>query len=165
MLDGILSKIPPNYPVWLGGDFNLPDINWIENSFIPNGRYPAISKLLIDIIYNHNLQQMVTEPTRDGNILDLIFTNMPSLVQSVSILPGLSDHNVVSVEMLTSIQRLKSPRRKLFLYNKGNFEKINEDLDKYANSISETNLPLPFVNDLWINFKKVLIDSVNKHIP
>ena len=30
--------------IWLAGDFNLPDINWDNCSFIPGGAYPALSK-------------------------------------------------------------------------------------------------------------------------
>ena len=38
---------------------------------------------------------MVTSPTRGPNILDLFFTTNPTLVDNISITPGLSDHGIV----------------------------------------------------------------------
>ncbi|KAJ8044639.1 hypothetical protein HOLleu_07428 [Holothuria leucospilota] len=95
---------------------------------------------MLDIANEHNLHQVVSSPTRGDNILDLLFTNIPTLVQSVNILPGLADHDIVSTEILTSPQRVKLPRRRVFLYKKGNFDLINDDLKLYMNSISSEML-------------------------
>ena len=108
---------------------------------------------------------MVTSPTRENNILDLVFINVPFLVQNASILPGLSDHDMVSVEILLSPVRIKQPCRKTFLYNKGKFDLINEDLAEYYTSISNDMLESLSVNDLWINFKHVLSTTMEKYIP
>ena len=98
---------------------------------------------------DYNLHQVVTSPTRENNILDLVFTNVPFLVQNASILPGLSDHDMVSVEILISPVRIRQPRRKIFC-KKGIFDLINEDLAEYYTSISNDMLESS-VNDLWIN--------------
>ena len=45
-----------------------------------------------------SVEQMVTEPTRQGNALDLILTNIPQLVPRMEITPGLSDHDIVYAE-------------------------------------------------------------------
>ena len=37
----------------------------------------------------------MTSPTRGQNILDLFFTTNSTLVDNVSIIPGLSDHDIV----------------------------------------------------------------------
>ena len=42
---------------------------------------------MIDIANDFNLTQMVAEPTRQGNILDLLFTSHPDLVDKVYIQP------------------------------------------------------------------------------
>ena len=96
---------------------------------------------------------MVTSPTRENNILDLVFINVPFLVQNASILPGLSDHDMVYVEILISPVRIKQPCRKIFLFKKGKFDLINEDLTEYYTSISNDMLESLSVNDLWINLK------------
>ena len=107
---------------------------------------------------------MVTSPTRENNILDLVFINVPFLVQNASILPGLSDHDMVSVEILISPDRIKQPRRKIFFYKKGKFDLINEDLTEYYTSISNDMLESLSVNDLWMNFKHVLSTTMEKYI-
>ena len=67
--------------VILGGDFNLPDINWQDGSIRANQQYSAaINEKMVDIMDEFNLTQMVLEPTHQGNILDLVFTTHPELI-------------------------------------------------------------------------------------
>ena len=108
---------------------------------------------------------MVTSPTRENNILDLVFTNASFLVQNASILPGLSDHDTVSVEILISPVRIKQHSRKIFLHKKGKFDLINKYLTEYYSSISNDMLEMLSVNNLWINLKHVLSSTTVKHIP
>lgn len=82
--------------VILGGDFNLPDINWEDNSIKPNPQYTsAVSEKMIDLADNFNLTQIIHEPTRQGNILDLVFTTHPDLMDRTYVVPGMSDHDAV----------------------------------------------------------------------
>ena len=82
--------------VLLGGDFNLPDIDWEEGSVESNPQYTAaINWKMIDIANDFNLTQIVSEPTRQGNILDLLFTSHQYLVDKVYIVPGMSDYDAV----------------------------------------------------------------------
>lgn len=39
----------------------------------------------------------MTEPTRFDNTLDLYFTDRPSQITDVSILPGMCDHDIVMI--------------------------------------------------------------------
>ena len=88
-----------NAVIWITGDFNLPDINWNFNS-VTNNSYPLdISILFIDELNSGGFIQMAEQPTRGNNILDLFATNRPSLVKQIIIIPGISDHEIVSVEL------------------------------------------------------------------
>ena len=118
----------------------------------------------MNITQDYNLHQVVTSPTRQNNILDLVLINVSFLIQNASILPGLSDHGMVSVEILISPVRIKQPGRKIFFYKKGKFDLINEDLAEYNTSISNDMLESLSANDLWINFKHVLSTTMEKHI-
>ena len=42
-----------------------------------------------------NLTQVVEEPTRHNNILDLVFTSYPDLIEGTYVVPGMSDHSAV----------------------------------------------------------------------
>ena len=75
----------------IGGDFNLPDIDWENRTPKINGKNNKLAKQLLDITDNHSLEQTVLHPTRYNNTLDLHFTNRPSLNISTSVVPGISD--------------------------------------------------------------------------
>ena len=45
----------------------------------------------VSVIDNNCLTQMVSEPRRENNILDLFQTNSPTLVDSASVVPGIAD--------------------------------------------------------------------------
>ena len=164
-LDEILHKIPKSSHIWLAGDFNLPDINWEKNSFIAGGRYPAVSKQVLELVAELNLAQTVHIPTREESILDLVFTNTPSFVQDVYIVPGLGDHDIVTVDALLTPQRIKLPRRKVYLYKKGNFDEINKDIQNFADTLTDDVIQNSSVNDLWLSFKSLILTSMEKHIP
>ena len=101
------------YYITLAGDFILPDVDWSKKFVSNQCRYSTLSNQLINTTLDYNLHQVVTSPTRENNILDLVFTNVPFLVQNASILPGLSDHDMVSVKILISPVRIKQPRKKI----------------------------------------------------
>ena len=60
-----------------------------------------------DLLCHHNLTQIVDTPTRKGNILDLIVTNLEALYSKpVIITPlGSSDHNIVKWSAQTNVLR------------------------------------------------------------
>ena len=94
-----------------------------------------------------------------------MFTYVPFLVQNANILPGLSDHDIISVEILISPVRMKQPRIKIFFKKKWKFDLINNDLAEYYTSISNDMLESLSVNDLWINLQHVLSTTMEKDIP
>ena len=61
----------------------------------PGCSHTKLNDSFIETMRDHSLSQMVREPTRSGNILYLFLTTNPTQVNSVSIIPGLSDHNIV----------------------------------------------------------------------
>ena len=81
-----------NAVLWIGGDFNLPDINWSTLDIQGNANANAINQSFIDMTSNIGLEQQVNFPTRGEAILDLFLTNRPSLVEKCASLPSLGDH-------------------------------------------------------------------------
>ena len=76
------------------GDFNVPSINWENDTATTN-----YGQNLLDCINDNYLEQLVTEPTRfrTGNIpslLDLIITSDPNIISDLKITDpfGKSDH-------------------------------------------------------------------------
>ena len=91
-----ISEQNKEKPMFLAGDFNLPHINW-ENNTLKNGGQSAHSQELLEIAEEFGMDQMQTKPTRDENNLDLFFTNYPSLIKSCNVIPGISDHDMVVI--------------------------------------------------------------------
>ena len=106
--------------IWLLGDFNLPKFSWAENlpSLKQDCNYPSLYGDFADIMADFNLTQMVTEPTRYENTLDLFLTNNPTLVSKVEIMPGLSNHDIVYSEVNIKPQIVtQKPRVMPFMQN------------------------------------------------
>ena len=67
---------------------------------------------------------MVSEPAQENNILDLFLKNSPTLVDSVSIIPGIADRSVVMalVRLRSTTQKVKP--RTVHLYSKADWESM-----------------------------------------
>ena len=106
------------------------------------------------------------EPTWKTNILDLLLTNRPDQVLRVHILPGISDHDIVFVEMDFRPEKHIQKPRQIPLYKKANWEKIKEDM-KILNKNMESlyNPDTTDVNAMCENFRDILQTSLKSHIP
>ena len=69
--------------------------------------FPQLYDDFICLLDDFNIIQMVSKPTRLCNTLDLFLTSHDSLVNTVFVFPGISDHDIVSatVNLKPVIQR------------------------------------------------------------
>ena len=109
-----------NSQIWLLGDFNLPKIDWQLLTPTPDCKHHTFYSNCLEAFSDCMLEQMVTSPTRGQNILDLFFTTNPTLVNKTSILSGLSDHDIVLVEVNSRPEIIKQVPRDTPLYKKAN---------------------------------------------
>ena len=84
--------------IWIGGDFNLPDINC--NSISVNGNHNLLqmNNKFLEMIQNCNLDQVMKLLSRLDNTLDLFSTNRHSLINRCTPIPGIADHDIVFIE-------------------------------------------------------------------
>ena len=83
-LSALMSNRRKNPNVVIAGDFNHPDINWdTQSTTIP--ATAATHQKLLDVLLCNSLSQVVRDVTRpsSGNILDLIITSNPTLIENV----------------------------------------------------------------------------------
>jgi len=75
------------------GDCNLPEIDW-SYYYAPNA---AVYDAFIDFVNRYGFCQYVNEPTRNGNILDIVMATSVAFVEdlAISVPLGTSDHNTV----------------------------------------------------------------------
>ena len=89
-------------------------------------------QILINIMNDHGLEQMVHLPTREKNTLDLILTTLPGQFQHVHCPDKLSDHDIVAGTLKILIPPIKKPPRKVYLYQKGDYESMRKDTLEFA---------------------------------
>ncbi|XP_071476520.1 uncharacterized protein [Diadema antillarum] len=113
--------------LWIGGDFNLPDINWEDLSVSGHSNPVPLNNRFLDMIENCNMQQMVSSPAHGDSTLDLFLTNRPTLINKCTLLPGLGDHDIVSIDSDVSAKRCKPVKKKIYLWKKANLSDMKRD--------------------------------------
>ena len=104
----------------LACDFNCPDVNWDSLTVKIGVQDKEIQQALIDLSVEQGLTQIHDQPTSQGNILDLVFTNNPALIKSSNNTPGISDHAMVVTDSDSKPFCNKQKPRKVYLYAKAN---------------------------------------------
>ena len=152
--------------VWVLGDFNYPKFTWEDNqaTIKQNCPSPDMYQDFVSTINDNCLTQMVSEPTRDNNILDLFLTNNPTLVDNVSIVPGISDHETVIavVKLRPTIQKLKP--RTVHIYSKADWEGMRHDMQTFQSSFLST-CEDKSTEKLWQEFKGEIDKIVDTYVP
>jgi len=167
LLQSVLTRIPRTAHLWLGGDFNLADINWDNECPAPHANNKTQCQQLIDICKNTYLEQIVDQPTRvteyTSNLLDLFFTNNKTLINKCEVLPGIADHEAVFIESSLRPMKVKKHARKVHIYKKAEYDKMRDNLSSYKNFAEDSqNMN---ANDSWNIFEKKIKELINKHIP
>jgi hypothetical protein len=123
---------------------------------------------LFDLINIYNLTQVITEPTRyDINaqyILDLMITDAPGLLSKVSVTPPIAnlDHCIISCSLAFNFIHEKAYSRKIWDYEKGNYEGLNATLRNNMNTII---LYEPTIDTMVDKFNSVLLECASYFIP
>ena len=116
---------PPD--VYTLGDFNSPGINWATLSADQDN-------ILVEFAERHFLTQLVSQPTRGPNILDIVLTNREDYVLDIEVTDlKISDHAMVSCVLGIGLQHDRSmhpPGRgfKALDYHNADFAAAAEDL-------------------------------------
>ena len=120
----------------------------------------------IEILNDHHLQQLVHFPTREKNTLDLIITSLPSQFLDIPSPDRLSDHDIVSGTLKIVIPPIKKTRRKVYRYQKGDYESMRSDAlrfakERYFNGYSDSRS----VQENFNLITSFIQDSADNHIP
>lgn len=86
---------------------------------------------MINIAHDFNLTQFAMEPTRQGNILDLLFTSHPDLVDKVYTAPDMSDHDAVNCNINLRTNPPLNPKRNVYLYKWADMEGLWQKLKHF----------------------------------
>ena len=156
-----------NGHIWILGDLNYPKFHWNDN-FVPHIKqgcsFPQQYDDFVNFLDDNNLIQMVSEPIRQDNILDLFLTNNNSLVSKVTILPGISEHDIVSCMVRFKPAILKQVHRVVPLYRRANWTAFKAFAKDECEELLKDH-PSKSVEDLWSSFKSVIHNGIAKFVP
>lgn len=148
-----------SYPVTIGGDFNLPDIVWPSLDYPNSPEYCAV----MDGLLESGLTQLVVDPTRNLNVLDLILTTSPVNTSNVIVNEcfDLSDHCVVEFCISADIEQGRSTRCPD--YKSADFAGMARVLagynwDEFFEGILDINI-------MWGKFSELLRHLCRRFIP
>ena len=116
------------------------------------------------------LHQIVEDPTRYSStcnsLIDHLYvSNVGSVLSIMCSSPlGTSDHCSLSASFnLSPPSRPLPSKRKIWLYSKADFDKLNDELSVKLASFDSVNSN--DINSLWSVFKEVFMSEVSSHIP
>ena len=108
----------------------------------------------------NGFEQLVTKPTRKKNILDLVLTNNSGIFNLVDVEGGISDHNVIHIDLNLQTFRKRKPKRKLYIRRKADEKGLKEDIlnfqKEYLTDTAGTT------QEKWDKVERALINSPGK---
>ena len=119
----------PNAFILLGGDFNCPGIKWSDGTLLESYLPAATREALLQFSNHHYLDQIVLQPTRANNILDLCFTSHPGKIELCNTLPGLSDHEAVFVKFSAQLHKHEQLSKKVYVYRNADWSSFKERME------------------------------------
>ena len=150
------------------GDFNLPELDWSEDSCAPtNTGSRADHNAFCDLMGDNFLHQFVPGPTHiAGNKLDLLLCNCPEVIENVSTFHPRegkfpSDHYVIEFEIRHKFKRSRGTKRLVYDYKHGDFNALRVTLDRVPFNLAHSD----DIDEYWTNWKDLFLSAVKEYIP
>lgn len=160
-LDHVLNKHPNSVAI-IGGDFNYPDIDWSSSTVSCASRRQE-SLNFKNLTHVHNMSQLVAEPTRGNNILDLILTNQPDNAVT-HVVEEISDHRAVHCSLSIPLPDKTITAKHILNYARTNVEKMNRMLEEFTPHF-EASFENCTANENWIKFRDMLKQIEGSCVP
>ena len=153
------------------GDFNYPGIEWdtwnVKGDSTTSQEYRFMESVQDSYLFQH-----ISKPTRwrgadSANVLDLVFTNEEHMISSIEYQSpiGKSDHCVLKFDF-NCFTVLKHRNRERKLYNKANFEELNNDIMKTNwKELLDVEGDVCDINRCWSVFHGKIKELEDKHVP
>lgn len=153
-----LNKKYKGVVFWIGGEINLPDIQWTMHTL--DNHYPtSVNMKFLDLIRDNHLEHIVSFPTRKDHVKDLFLTNRPSLVNRCKPLPRISDHDIVYIDTDITGKINKPTQRKKYLWKKAENTKLEELLRSMNTNFHWKFHSMNPIQVMWDFIKKNLLIS------
>ena len=114
--------------------------------------------MLLDFLLNNSLSQLISQTTRptSNNILDLLITSSPNLIENKQAVPGISDHLAIIFDVNLKPHIPRKSSRKVYQFHKADKislkKKAKAVLDKFIKYDPTKN----YINTNWCTIKSIL---------
>ena len=149
----------------LGGDFNLPDINWEQEEIVSNQNPFALNSLFLTMAQDLSLNQIINFPTRGTSILDLLFTNRPEIFKSPKLLAGVGDHEIISHNIVLKPFFKKPAKRKILLWSKADESVLLAETKSLKEKLFKLFDCKSNVIEIWEFIKKEIENIIETNVP
>ena len=150
------------------GDFNLPEINWSQLSCKRGPEHQASS--FLNTTQNLLIQQLVEStthhrPNQQGTLIDLVFTNTPEMIKSLTQEPplGKSHHDILLLDLLTpGKEEPKKSSEVKYCYQRADYTAMREDesLKNLSTAVSELDC-----EEGWRTIRDTILKLRSKYTP
>ena len=147
------------------GDFNLPGWDWSQSIIKQNTQCIVNHEKFADILDDNGMEQLVKQPTRESNTLDLVVTNHPDSFRRAETFPGLSVHDIFFTEERINPKKPSQKQRSIPLYRRANWENMKDDLNKLHEDIIKIKDQKSNVDAMWTHFQIKLEKSIDVNVP
>ena len=106
------------------GDLNAHNRQWLKHSSHNSTEGRALQDACDDI----GLRQIVTKPTREDHLLDLVLTNIPGV--RTKVLPSIADHKLVVAELPFKVPEQAVISRTVWRYAKADWVRMRSELEE-----------------------------------
>ena len=106
----------------------------------------------------------VTRPSA-GNILDLIITSNPTLIENVNVHTGISDDHILTFNISSSPKHQPKPPRKIHLFNKADLQQLKKAADCFSTDFLQSDPEKRDVETNWTMISNFLNRCLSELIP
>ena len=152
-------------PTIILGDLNCPRINW---SNYATSDSTNVDNLFHSYIIRNGFVQCINEPTRGGNILDVVCINEPVLIRDIHVEAPFSnsDHETILFDIDTPSSEstiTQTNSSKHYIWSKADYDIMT----KFLNTINWSELFTTNFNpdDIWKAFCKILDKAIELSVP
>lgn len=117
---------------------------------------------------DHGFTHLVSFPTRQASVLDLVVARHPDVVRNSTSSDGISgfnDHSAVSFELNLTVKVSKKKPRTVYKFAKANLEDIHHDAEILSKNFFKRNQANISIEDNWQFFKSGLLSILDSTVP
>lgn len=152
------------------GDFNLPNITWIDGSGFTDSN-PTLFTFCEKLI-DKNIFQLINQPTRGNNTLDLLLSSFVEGVTNIHLTDSegvalCSDHKALTFDLQIKYKSKTNNNQQAYNFKKANFNELREKLraSPLPTSYDYDHINETTIDVIWTEWLNEFLSKVDLCIP